>query len=145
MVVTYKNWVRATPPRYMQVSRDKIEGLKIDFTMMPFHNRPNAHTKSNHRWTHVRSKNRLSTTRAPWQWHRKIRCEEHPQDTCKCQGIKLRVYNWSNSVQSMAKTRHDNDMTDHLGLLYTKNETELSWPIQQGKVYDEDRIGERHD
>ena len=45
----------------------------------------------------------------------------------------------------MAKTRHDNDMTDHLGLLYTKNETELSWPIQQGKVYDEDRIGERHD
>ena len=27
MAMTYKNWVRATPPRYMQVSRDKIEGL----------------------------------------------------------------------------------------------------------------------
>ena len=30
MVVTYKGLVRATPPRYMQVSMDKIEGLQKD-------------------------------------------------------------------------------------------------------------------
>ena len=29
MAVTYKNWVRATPIRYMQVLRDKIEDLQI--------------------------------------------------------------------------------------------------------------------
>ena len=29
MAVIYINWVRATPPRYMQVVRDKIEGSQI--------------------------------------------------------------------------------------------------------------------
>ena len=38
-------------------------------------------------------KNWLSPSRAPWPWHTKIGCGRHPQDTCKCQGIKLRVYN----------------------------------------------------
>ena len=49
MVVIYKNWVWATLPRYMQVSRDKIEGLQIELTMTTFHNGPNARIKSNHR------------------------------------------------------------------------------------------------
>ena len=92
MVVTYKNWMRTTPPRYMQVSRDRIEGLQIELTMMAFHNEPNAHSRSNHRWTHVRSESQLRPTRASWSWHTKIGCGQHPQHTCKYQGTKLRVY-----------------------------------------------------
>lgn len=49
------------------------------------------------------------------------------------------------SVQSMTKTRYDNDVTDRIGLLHAKNEIELSWPIGWGKVYDEVEIGQRHD
>ena len=30
----------------------------------------------------------------------------------------------------MMKTRQDNDETDRTGLLYAKNETELSWMIR---------------
>lgn len=37
----------------------------------------------------------------------------------------------------MTKTRHDNDMIDHKGLLYVENKTKLLWMIQQGMVYDE--------
>ena len=35
MVVTYKNWVRATPPIYMQVVRDKIEGPHLHYSKHP--------------------------------------------------------------------------------------------------------------
>ena len=34
------------------------------------------------------------------------------------------------------KTRQDNDMTDWIGAVYAKNETELSWSIELGAVYD---------
>ena len=39
----------------------------------------------------------------------------------------------------MMKMRQDNNMTDHEGPLYTENETELLWLIQQEMVYDEDQ------
>ena len=39
----------------------------------------------------------------------------------------------------MMKMRQDNNMTDHEGPLYTKNETELLWLIQQEMVYDKDQ------
>ena len=37
------------------------------------------------------------------------------------------------------KTRQDNDVTDHIGLLYAKIESELSGPISPGVVYDENQ------
>ena len=45
----------------------------------------------------------------------------------------------------MTKTRHDNDMTNHTIVDYTKNETEQSWSIEQGVVYDENQIGQQYD
>ena len=50
----------------------------------------------------------------------------------------LNYQDQTNSVRSMTKTRHDNDVTDRTSPLYNKNETELLWPIWQGTVYDKD-------
>ena len=50
--------------------------------------------------------------------------------------MELNCHGQSNSVQTMTKSRQDNNVTDHTGALYAKNETELSWPIRQGAVYD---------
>ena len=38
----------------------------------------------------------------------------------------------------MTKTTEDNDMIDHIGVIYVKNKTEPSRLIGQGVVYDED-------
>ena len=51
--------------------------------------------------------------------------------------MKLSCYVWLNWVRSVTKTRQDNDMTDCIGTIYVENETELSWPIKLGVVYDE--------
>ena len=40
-------------------------------------------------------------------------------------------------VLIMTKTRHDNNLIDHIDLVYTTTENELSGPILQGVVYDE--------
>ena len=103
MVVTYKNWMRTTPPRYMQVSRDRIEGLQIELTMMAFHNEPNARSRSNHRWTHVRSEidwgqqglhghdiQKSGAGNTP-KIHASIKGQNWGS-THRCQGTKLRVY-----------------------------------------------------
>lgn len=37
------------------------------------------------------------------------------------------------------KTRHDNDMIDHIILIYIKNDTKHLGPIGPGVVYDEAR------
>ena len=42
-------------------------------------------------------------------------------------------------VPTVMKTRHD-DVTDHIGLVYTKTEIELSGPIWLGLVCDENQI-----
>ena len=41
----------------------------------------------------------------------------------------------------MIKTRQDNDMIDHIGAVYTKIETEFSWPIWQDAMYHENHTG----
>ena len=42
----------------------------------------------------------------------------------------------SDRVQSITKTTQDDDVTDHTGVVYTENNTELSWPIGVGAVFD---------
>ena len=43
----------------------------------------------------------------------------------------------SNSMSSVMKNRHDNDVTNRIGVFYAENNTELSWPIRSGTDYDE--------
>ena len=40
-------------------------------------------------------------------------------------------------VQSVTKTRQDNDITNYIGVVYDKNVTELSWLIISSTTYDE--------
>ena len=42
-------------------------------------------------------------------------------------------------------TKEDNDVIDHIGIVYIKNNTKLSWPIGSGGNYDENQIGQWHD
>ena len=51
----------------------------------------------------------------------------------------LNYHDWSNRVQSKIKTKQDNNVTDHIGLVHTENDIELSEPIKLGVVYDEIR------
>ena len=48
-------------------------------------------------------------------------------------------------MRFMTKMRQDNDVISHTGPLYPKNKTELSWPIRQDTVYDEDQTGQQRD
>ena len=43
------------------------------------------------------------------------------------------------------KIRQDNDVIDHIGAVYVKNETELSWLIESGAVCDKNQIGQQRD
>ena len=45
----------------------------------------------------------------------------------------------------MMKTRHDNNVVNHIGPLYIENETKLLWSIQQGTVYDKDQTTQWYD
>ena len=45
----------------------------------------------------------------------------------------------------MMKTRHDNDVTDHIGVMYFKNNTKLSWSTGSGAFYDENQIRQLRD
>ena len=56
--------------------------------------------------------------------------------------MKLSCHDWSDWVWSVTKTRQDNDMTNHVGLLYTKIKIELLGPIWSGVVYDENHKGQ---
>ena len=40
----------------------------------------------------------------------------------------------------MTKTKQDNDMTDHMSLVYVENDIELLWPIKSGANSDENHI-----
>ena len=42
-------------------------------------------------------------------------------------------------------TKYDNDMTDHISLVYAKIETELTGPIWPGAIYDKNQIRQRRD
>ena len=43
------------------------------------------------------------------------------------------------------KTRQDNDVTNHTGTIYAKNDTKLLWPIRSGTVYNRNQIGQLRD
>ena len=45
--------------------------------------------------------------------------------------LKLKFWNLSDYVWSVMKTRQDNDMTNHIGAVYTKNEIEWLLQINQ--------------
>ena len=49
----------------------------------------------------------------------------------------LNCHDRSTQVSIGTKTRHDNNFTDHIGLVYATTENELSGLIRQGAVYDE--------
>lgn len=48
-------------------------------------------------------------------------------------------------VQSVMKTRHDNDVTHHTSAIYVENDTELSWPIGSVTDYDRNQIEQQCD
>ena len=48
-------------------------------------------------------------------------------------------------VQSLMKTRQDNDVTDYKEAVYAKNETKLSWSIRLSVDYDKNQRGQRRD
>ena len=57
-----------------------------------------------------------------------------------------RTTTWLNiQVQSMLKNRHDNDVTNSKGVISIEYDTQVSWPIRQCAVYDDDQIWNRRD
>ena len=42
---------------------------------------------------------------------------------------KMNYYDQFNGVQSITETRQNNDVTEHIGAVYVKIRTELSWLI----------------
>ena len=50
---------------------------------------------------------------------------------------KLICHDQSNQVWSVTKTREDNNMIDHIGLVYVEIKTKLLRPIWHGAIYEE--------
>lgn len=50
---------------------------------------------------------------------------------------KKSFHDWLNQVWSFTKTKQDNDVTDHIGLVYVEIEVELLGSISLGMVCDE--------
>ena len=57
----------------------------------------------------------------------------------------LNYHDWLNWVSIVTKTRQDNDVIDHTDVVYIENETELSWLIGLGTIYDENQIAQWRD
>ena len=53
--------------------------------------------------------------------------------------MKVRYRDWLDQVQSMRKIRQDNDVIDHIRLVYSKTKIELLGPIIPGIVCDKTR------
>ena len=51
----------------------------------------------------------------------------------------LRFHDQSNVAESMTKTKQDNDMIDHIHLVYAEIKTELFGPIWPNAVYEENQ------
>ena len=66
----------------------------------------------------------------------------HVQSTLK---TKLSCHDRSDQVLYVMKTRHDNDVTESIGVAYMENDTELSWSIRSGADYNKNQIGQLHD
>ena len=59
--------------------------------------------------------------------------------------MKLSYHDQLDWVWFLMKTRLDNYMTDHIGLVYAKNDIELSRPIGLGAVCDNNQTGQWRD
>ena len=44
--------------------------------------------------------------------------------------MKLSYHDQLNEVSSETKTKQDNNVTNCIGVVYVKNDTALSWPIE---------------
>ena len=51
--------------------------------------------------------------------------------------LKLNCYDLFDHVQFVMKSKQENDVTDYIDVVYTKNKTELSWPIRLGTICSE--------
>ena len=58
---------------------------------------------------------------------------------------KLNCPNLCDWVRYVIKTRQDNDVIDFTNVVYSKNETKLSWSIEAGAVCHKNKIGQWHD
>ena len=58
---------------------------------------------------------------------------------------KLSYCDQLDCVRFVMKARQDNDLIDHLGMFYTKNDIELTLPIRSGVDCDENQIGQLRD
>ena len=58
--------------------------------------------------------------------------------------MKLSCHDRSDWLLSMMKTRQDNDMINHIGAIYAKNDIELSWPNGSSVDCDENYIRQLH-
>lgn len=53
-------------------------------------------------------------------------------------------HDWLDQVQFVTKTRHDKDVTDYIGVVYTEIETKLLGPIGLCAIYYKNQIGQQH-
>lgn len=58
---------------------------------------------------------------------------------------KLNYHDWSDKMQSITKTRQNNDVIDRKGVVSTEYNNELSRLIELCVVYDKDETGQQHD
>ena len=59
--------------------------------------------------------------------------------------MKLSYQDRSNQLQSVIKTRQDNDVTDRKDMVYVENKTKLLCLIEPGVVCDENQIRQRRE
>ena len=59
--------------------------------------------------------------------------------------MKLNYRDVSDRVQSVMKTSQDNNIIDYIGMVYAKNDTELSWPIGPDAVCFKNQTKQRRD
>ena len=54
--------------------------------------------------------------------------------------MKLNCHDRFNRVRSMTQTKQDNDVIDHIGMVYVENKIELSCLIRKKMTHDNDVI-----
>ena len=86
-------------------------------------------------------------------WFDKVRCKMKLDRTTMWLIVKVRSmpksklnYDYrSSKMQSIMKSKHDNDVIDRASVISVKYDTKLSRPNRQCAIYDEDEIGQRRD
>ena len=58
--------------------------------------------------------------------------------------MTLSCHDRSGQVQSLTKTKQDNNVTVCIGAVHAENDMEMSKPIGSGTDYDENQIGQLH-